>query len=47
MSRRVLLWIATCQSRCIHRRIRDRWLSEHATYYNDYYHCGTNDNYDY
>jgi hypothetical protein len=51
MSRRVLLWIAACKSRCIHRRIRDRWLSEHATdnyniddYFNNFL---DNDHYDY
>lgn len=46
MSRRVLLWIAACQSRCIHRRIRNRWLSEHATDNYDYYQFD-HDHYDY
>jgi hypothetical protein len=44
MSRRVLLWIAACQSRGIHRRIRNRWLSEHTTDYNHHHHAI--DNYD-
>ncbi len=47
MSYWMLLRITSCQSRGIHRRIRNRWLSEHTTD-NYYYHDrGTNDNYDY
>jgi hypothetical protein len=46
LSDRVLLWIASCQSRGIHRRIRNRWMPEHTTNYNDYYQFN-HDHYDY
>jgi hypothetical protein len=46
MSNGMLLWIASCQSRGIHRRIRNRWLSEHTTDHNDYYKFN-HDYYDY